>query len=61
MKLARDIDESASDVVGYVVFPRPADCGMVVDGVAFQEKTGLLAQMSSGPCRVEQNARCVAH
>ena len=42
MKPAKEIDESASDVVGCGVFPRPADCGMPVDGVASQEKAGYM-------------------
>ena len=39
-ELARETDESASDVIGDDVFPRPVDCGMAVDGVAFQQKAG---------------------
>ena len=39
LKPAKEMDEAASDVVGYDVFPRPTDCGMPVD-VASQEKAG---------------------
>ena len=61
VKLARQIDESASDVVGYGMVSHPmtssrdkllramlsflsrsADCGMLVDGVSFQEKAGYM-------------------
>merc|ERR1712065_37752 len=63
VKLARQIDESASDVVGYgmVSHPmtssrdklgramlsflsRPAECGMPVDSVSFQEKPGYMVR-----------------
>ena len=37
VKLAVKIDESASNVVGVDVSPRPADCGLPVDGMALVE------------------------
>ena len=39
MKPAKEIDELALSLVGYDVFPPPADCGMPIE-VAFQEKAG---------------------
>ena len=40
---AKEMDESASDVVGYDVFPRATDCEMPVD-VASQEKAGCIVR-----------------
>ena len=38
---AKEIDELAIGLVGYDVFPRPADCGMPVE-VAFLENAGYM-------------------
>ena len=49
-----EMDEWASDIVGYDVFPRPTDCGMPVD-VASQEKAGCIVRhrgscLGAGAC-----------
>ena len=46
---AKEMDESASDVVGYDVFPRPTDCEMPVD-VASEEKAGYIVRLGAGVC-----------
>ena len=48
MKPGKEMDESASDVVGYDVFSRLPDCGMPVD-VASQEKAGYMVR-HQGAC-----------
>ena len=80
VKLAREIEESASDVVGYgmVSHPmtssrdklwramlsflsRPAECGMPVDSVSFQEKAGYMViptnKVSTDNVRVNEAAQ----
>ena len=55
VKLTQENDESCVYVVGYgmesLVSPRPADCGMPVDGVALQETAGYTAPTRAGQSR----------
>ena len=41
------------ETMGHQTQKRTVSCGMLVDGVAFQEEAGY-TEMSSPPCRAEQ-------